>query len=213
MSRLAQLAQLAQEGTGVGEAELERCEMCGEPLAAEHRHLVDLSASRLLCACRACTLLFDRRAAGGGHFRLVPDRRLVVSGFRLEDEQWDALRIPVGLAFFFRSTRAERMVALYPGPVGATECLLELGAWAQIEAANPVLGQVEPDVEALLVNRTAAGPGCYVVPVDDCYALVGLMRMHWKGLNGGDRVWDELEAFFERIRRRSATVTYDGEEA
>ena len=37
--------------------------------------------------------------------------------------------------------------------MGPTESLLELDAWQALEAANPVLAQMEPDVEALLVNR------------------------------------------------------------
>ena len=51
------------------------------------------------------------------------------------------------------------MKAYYPSPMGPTESLLELDAWAALEAANPVLATLEPDVEALLVNRRAARGG------------------------------------------------------
>src|SRR5205823_5778073 len=117
-----------------------------------HRHLVDLESRQLLCACRACSLLFDRRAAGGGHYRLVPDRRVRLDDFALDAVAWEQLRIPVDMAFFFYSSAAGRVMAFYPSPMGATESRLELAAWQDIARANPLLETMEPDVEALLVN-------------------------------------------------------------
>ena len=32
----------------------------------------------------------------------------------------------------------------------------------------------------------------YIVPIDECYRLVGLIRMHWRGLSGGTEVWKEI---------------------
>jgi hypothetical protein len=82
-------------------------------------------------------------------------------------------------------------MAFYPGPMGATECLLtvKLG----------ILETLEPDVEALLVNRALGARQQWIVPIDDCFQLVGLIRTHWKGLTGGKEVWQELSAFFERL--------------
>src|SRR5205085_11246764 len=102
---------------------------------------------------RPCTILFDSSGAGGRHYRLVPDSVRVVEDFDLEDVTWQALEIPVEMAFFFESSAAGRVVAFYPSPLGATESLLELGAWNDLVAANPVLERLEPDVEALPVNR------------------------------------------------------------
>jgi hypothetical protein len=181
----------------------ERCGLCAEPIAPEHRHLVDLESRELLCACRACTILFDRGAAGGGHFRLVPDRRLRLEHFQLDELQWAALQIPVDMAFFFRNSRAGRVMAFYPSPAGPTESLLELDAWDQLERDNPVLGSIEPDVEALLVNRARGAREYYVVPIDDCYVLVALIRTHWRGFTGGAEVWDEINSFFAGLRERS----------
>jgi hypothetical protein len=202
--RLAELARNEQRPAPAAE---EACDLCGAVIAPGHRHLVDLDAQRLLCACRACVLLFDRGGAGGGHFRLVPERRLALGGFRLDDARWAGLSIPVELAFFFRSTAAGRVVAFYPSPLGATESLLDLTEWDAIEADNPVLRELEPDVEALLVRGTADGRECYLVPIDECYALVGLIRMHWRGLAGGERVWAEVEQFFDRLREEAAWRT------
>jgi hypothetical protein len=211
LSRLRRLAahpsgERAAPAAGPEEAE-ERCELCAEPISPDHRHLLDLDRQRLLCACRACSLLFDHRAAGGGHYRLVPDRVRLVSDFDLDDALWEGLRLPVDIAFFFRSTPAGRVVAFYPSPLGATESLLELEAWQELEERNPVLGEVEPDVEALLVNRARETREHWLVPVDRCYALVGLIRTRWKGLSGGAEVWAEIDAFFDELGRRAERVS------
>jgi hypothetical protein len=182
---------------------LERCELCGEAIAPAHRHIVDLHARSLLCACRGCAILFSRPGAGGDHYRLVPERRLVLNGFRLDDVQWAALAIPVDLAFFFFSSSAGRVVAVYPGALGATESQLELDAWHEIVAENPVLDELELDVEALLVNRAGDRREHLLVPIDDCYALAGIMRTHWKGFAGGAEVWCEIDAFFDRLRQQA----------
>ena len=178
----------------------ETCDLCGEPVPAEHRHLIDLRTRELMCACTACRILFEQDAAGGGHFRLVPERRLRLDDFELDDVRWANLRLPVDMAFFFHSSEAGRVVAYYPSPVGPMESLLELEAWEEIEAANPLLRTLEPDVEALLVNRSRGAQDYLLVPIDDCYRLVALIRTHWRGLSGGSEVWQEIDSFFTRER-------------
>lgn len=207
-SRLRRLARQGAEGAG--QAAQERCELCSAPITPDHRHLLDLHSRELMCCCRACKLLFDRGAAGGGHYRLVPDRRLRVEGFELDDGAWEGLRIPVDMAFFFHNTQAERVTALYPSPMGATESLLELRSWADLERRNPILGELEPDVEALLVNRARGARSHWIVPIDDCYELVGLIRVRWRGLTGGKEVWAEIEDFFERLGRRAQPAPRTG---
>ena len=202
----SRLRELAQRRRALTEAAQEHCELCGEPIPAQHRHVLDLSAGGLKCACRPCGVLFDRRGAGGGHLRLVPERRVKLAAFRLDDALWEELRIPVDMAFFFRSTPAGRVVAFYPGPMGAAESLLELDAWEAIERANPELSGMEPDVEALLVNRARGARDHWLVPIDECYALVGLIRTRWRGLTGGKEVWEEIGRFFAALDRRSRTA-------
>src|ERR687884_1793812 len=179
------------------EAAQERCELCSEPIPPEHRHLLNVSTREIICACRPCSILFDREAASEGKYRLIPDRRLFLEDFEMSDVQWDSLRIPVDMAFFFYSTPAERVVAFYPSPMGPTESLLKLSAWEELERRNPVLGAMDRDVEALLVNRVRGAREHFLVPIDECYRLVGLIRMHWRGLSGGREVWEEIERFFE----------------
>ncbi len=200
--RLARLARRAEERAPTAEAE-ERCELCGLALPGEHRHLLDLERRSLLCACRACTTLFDRACAGGSHYRLIPDRRLRLEGFELPDEAWESLRIPVEMAFFFRNSAAERVVAFYPSPMGATESRLALEAWDELARRNPVLDELEPDVEALLVNRARGARAQWLVPVEDCYRLVAVIRTRWRGFTGGKEVWEAIDRFFAELDARA----------
>ncbi len=45
-----------------------------------------------------------------------------------------------------------------------------------------MLAELEPDVEALLVNRMNGERAYYRTPIDECFKLVGLIRAHWRGL-------------------------------
>jgi len=183
----------------------ERCEMCGEPVPAAHPHVVDLENRRLLCTCRPCWLLFPEGARQ--RYRAVPERHLAFRDFALGLPQWEALEIPVGLAFFLRSSAAGRLVALYPGPAGATESELPLGAWDDVEAANPELAELRDDVEALFVRTDRPGAAaCWLVPVDRCYELVGRLRRVWRGFDGGSDARAELEAFTADVEARSRPV-------
>jgi hypothetical protein len=205
-SRLAELARrrrLTDPAEPEAAPEYESCELCSAPLDPRHRHLLDLRSRELMCACQACSLLFDRGAAGGGHFKLVPDRVTGLDEFELSDWAWESLRIPVDIAFFFFNSEEGRTMAFYPSPMGPTESQLGLEAWSGIEAANPVLATMEPDVEALLVNRARGARRQWLVPIGDCYQLVGTIRLHWKGLGGGKEVWGEIDDFFEGLDRRA----------
>lgn len=181
--------------------------MCGEPIADEHGHIVDVEARSLMCGCRGCYLLFTSGGAGGGHFKAVPDRCLRFPAMAFTPAQWDALQIPVSVAFFFVNSSLDRVCAFYPGPAGATESLLSLETWAEIVSANPALADIEPDVEAFLVRadpRRSTPPECYLVPIDWCYELVGQLRQGWRGFDGGQEARDALDAFFDRAQERAA---------
>jgi Family of unknown function (DUF5947) len=183
----------------------EVCELCAERIADEHAHLVDLQARTLLCACRGCYLLFVSEGAGGAHFKSVPERYLAFTDFTLSPAQWDSLQIPVSVAFFFLNSSLGRIAAFYPGPAGATESELALDTWAEITRANPILGTVEPDVEAFLVRSrpNQGGTECYIVPIDACYELVGHLRTLWRGFDGGREAHAKLDAFFDDVSARA----------
>lgn len=197
------LRQLARRAAAAAE---ERCELCGEAIPPEHQHLLDIRSRELQCVCRACALLFDRPAAGAGMRRLVPRDSRYLPGFDLSDAIWEGLRIPVNMAFFTASSAAGRVLALYPGPMGPTESLLTLEAWSELEACNPILRTMQEDVEALLVNRVREARDHFLVPIDECYRLVGIIRLHWRGLSGGREVWQEIDAFFTDLKARARPV-------
>lgn len=188
----------------------ERCELCGRELFRGHEHLVEPESHKLLCACNACAILFD--AQFNAKYKRVPRSARFLQDFRLTDAQWDSLRIPIEMAFFFRSTPRARVIALYPSPAGAIESLLPLDTWKDIVEVNPMLRGIEADVVALLANRVGTGRGAnrdeyYLVPIDKCYELVGLIRGHWRGLSGGTEVWREVTAFFSNLKKQSAAST------
>lgn len=182
----------------------ERCEFCTEPVYDGHPHVVNVELRSLMCACRGCYLLFATDGAAGGKYRAVPDDVTLDPGFRLTEGQWDALQIPVGMAFFFHQSDLGHAVAFYPSPAGATESMLPLGTWDELVEANDVLKTMLPDVQALLVYRPREGAQrCYIVPIDTCYELVGIIRRYWKGFDGGEEVWRAIESIFDGLSERS----------
>jgi len=129
----------------------------------------------------------------------------VLADFRIEDGEWEDFALPINLVFFFENSTAGKLTALYPGPAGVTESLLRLNAWRTLVEQNPGLARMEPDVEALLVNRVGTARQYFIAPIDVCFELVGLIRLHWRGLSGGNEVWREIGDFFTRLKERSKT--------
>lgn len=174
----------------------ERCDLCDTPVATEHRHLYDTDREETLCACQACSLLFAGDEAGHGHYRLIRQRRV-----RLPPVETGPLGVPVGLAFFV--PRADGTVtAHYPSPAGATRWEVDTAAWQEAVSRSADLAVIAPDVEALLVNSARGLRHHWIVPVDDCFRLVALVRREWLGLSGGDRVWSAIEQFFAGLTER-----------
>ncbi|MGA9770680.1 MAG: DUF5947 family protein [Blastocatellia bacterium] len=187
-------------------APVEVCELCSLEVPVQHQHLIDPLKRKLICACDACAILFSGQQ--GSKYRRVPRRVRSLPDFRMTDAQWDNLMIPINMAFFFNSEADQKIVALYPSPAGPTESMLSLESWEEIVDENPILKEMEPDVEALLVNRVAsarssASADYYIVPIDECYKLVGLIRAHWRGLSGGTEVWEAIGQFFTQLKERS----------
>jgi hypothetical protein len=199
----------------------EKCEFCATTIAAEHGHVADLDSATLMCACRACYLLFthsgagqtwqqdpqpdQERRMGRARYRAIPDRYCADPGHPLTQAEWDALEIPVGLAFFLRSTASGDTTAFYPSPAGATECRLDLEAWGRIAAAHPLVAAAEPDVEAILMSRGERdqhGVETFLVPIDACYELAGRMRLEWHGFDGGAEARQSIASFLDRVRAR-----------
>lgn len=173
----------------------EQCGLCHELLAPVHEHLIDPRTRRLICSCQPCAILFDRPET---QYKRVPRDVRLLADFQVSDAEWDALSIPIGIAFFVKHGVSEggapKLAAYYPSPAGAVESLLSLESWGELD-------RLQSDTEALLVNRTARES--FILPIDECYRLVGLIRAHWRGLSGGAEVWRAIQSFFEEMKSRA----------
>jgi hypothetical protein len=180
----------------------EKCELCGRPLSDEHRHLLELNERRILCACEPCLAM----KSGLENYCPVSTRTLWLDDFVFPDELWSAFQLPVGLAFFMRSTGTNSVVALYPSPAGATECELHLESWDKLVELNPILLDLEADAEALVVNRMVGAHQHAIVPIDECYRLVGLIKSTWQGISGGNAIEDAVPKFFDYVRDKAGVT-------
>lgn len=186
-----------------GRVAVESCDLCGVEIPAEHEHLLHLGDRRILCACATCWA----QRSGDPELRPTGSRVVWLEDFELPDEVWARLEVPIGLAFFMRSSSVGGMVAMYPSPAGATESELKLEAWEDLRALNPELDSLEPDAEALVVNRMSEEHAYVIAPIDECYGLVGAIKVTWEGISGGDAIERAVPTFFERLRQRSGERT------
>lgn len=189
------------EGAG---AAVERCDLCGVPMPERHRHVLDEHSGELLCTCQACKLLFEREAAGRGHYRLIPDKRT-----RLPEIAPGDLGIPVSLAFVLRHADGA-VVAHYPNPLGETRWEVDTEVWQAACERVPPLRDLLPAVQALLVHTGRGRREHWIVPVDDCYRLVALIRREWTGLSGGPTVWPAVDEFFAGLAGRGGNRPAEG---
>jgi hypothetical protein len=187
-----------------GRPEVEECEFCNLHLAARHRHLLEVATRKIVCACDPCALRFENVI---GRWKLVPRDARRLPDFQITDPEWAALSLPIELAFFFSSSAAGKVIAMYPSPAGATESLLRLENWVTLASANPALAEMKTDVEALLANRLGGAREYFIVPIDAAFQLVGLIRMHWRGFSGGERVWEEINTFFSSVRQQCGAAS------
>src|ERR1051326_1065814 len=209
LSAPAPLIQIARRpsspsasGLPVTSGHVSVCGGCGVDLAAEHRHVIDVESRIIACRCRACWLLAG--SAPGSNERAIPTRYLRQRDAGLSPAQWDALQIPVDVAFFMINSRAGRTFAFYPSPAGPTESALSLEAWHEIVDRHGWVREMAPDVEALLVCRRPETGSCvgFIVPIDACYELVGRIRLAWSAFSGGTAVQDVVDAFFAEVIAR-----------
>lgn len=191
-------ATSARDGRPARAAE-ERCDLCGNGISADHRHLLHLTERRILCVCESCLAL----RGGDPEYRPTGTRTLWLDDLDLPDELWASFSVPIGLAFFLRSSASGGVVALYPSPAGATESELEIGDWQRLVDANPVLATLEPDAEALVVNRIVEPHQHAIVPIDECYRLVGMVKLSWEGISGGSGPERAIAGFFDELREAS----------
>jgi hypothetical protein len=169
------------------------CGLCAAALGATHAHLFDRTRQALECVCAPCALVLEPNPTG--RWVRVPHRAERLSESPIGGAAWDSLGLPIGLAFFVRSSAHRGVTAWYPGPAGAVRC--------QLSFVPPQL-DLEEDIEALLVNRLDGGCTAYRLSLDECFALVGLIRTKWHGFTGGAGVKDAVTGFLARIERDGA---------
>jgi Family of unknown function (DUF5947) len=201
VGRMRALAQ-SPAGTGVGDGSrtpVERCDVCGTSLPDDHRHLLHLEERRIICSCEACWALHS----GDAEYRPAGMRTVWLERFECDEELWGRFQIPIGLAFFMRSSVTGGVVAFYPSPAGATESELSLDAWEELVERNPPLADLDPDAEALIANRLAEPALHVIAPIDECYRLVGLIKSRWEGISGGAALREAVPQFFDALRSRS----------
>jgi hypothetical protein len=174
----------------------EFCDLCGIAIPEDHRHLLHLVERRIVCTCEACWGM----RSGEGDYRPTGQRTMWLSELEVPDDLWASFQVPIGLAFFMRSTVTECVVAMYPSPAGATESELHFESWSRMLELNPVLARMEPDIEGLIVNRLAEPPAYVIAPIDRCYALTGTVKASWEGISGGSGVEEAVARFFEGLR-------------
>jgi hypothetical protein len=189
-------------GPEPGAGPLERCDLCQVGIPSEHRHLLHLSERRILCVCEPCWAM----KAGDEDVRPTGQRTLWLEDFELPEEVWADLRIPIGLAFFMLSSVTQCVVAMYPSPAGATESELHFETWRAVSERNPILEQLEPDVEGLIVNRLSDPPVYVVAPIDRCYELTGVVKAHWEGISGGARIEPAVDGFLAGLRAQAVAA-------
>jgi Family of unknown function (DUF5947) len=175
----------------------ERCDICNARIPDDHRHLLHLVERRIVCSCEPCWAMHS----GDPEYRPAGMRTVWLDGFDCSDELWAAFGIPIGLAFFLRSTVTGGIVAFYPSPAGATESELSLDSWDALVERNPILADLDADAEALVANRLAAPHQYVIAPIDDCYRLVGMIKARWEGISGGAALDAAVPEFFAGLRR------------
>jgi len=185
---------------------VELCGFCAAELPQHHEHLLEIATRKMECVCRGCAILFTNQ---GQKYQRVPRRVRALADFRMTDAQWEALAIPIGMAFLFYSSLDNKVVALYPSPGGPIESLLPLQSWEEIANDNPQVREMKPDVEGLLIHRIRSARDYYLIPIDECFKLVGIIRTHWKGISGGYTVWEQVATFLSVLRQHAESEFYN----
>jgi Family of unknown function (DUF5947) len=186
-------------GAAAVDPSVEYCDICRTSIPEDHRHLLHLVERRIECVCESCWAL----RSGDPEYRPTGSRIVWLPDLDVPDDLWASFQIPIGLAFFMVSTVTGAVVALYPSPAGATESELHFEAWNRMCELNPIMAELETDVEGLVVNRVADPPAYAIAPIDRCYELTGLIKAAWEGISGGSAVEQAVAGFFDDLRKKA----------
>ena len=102
------------------------------------------------------------------------------------------------------------MTGFYPSPAGATECRLDLQAWAALARPIRCSTRPSPTSRPSLICRTGdAGVEHFIVPIDACYELAGRMRLYWRGFDGGTEARASIADFLGASDPRQRSVSQE----
>lgn len=172
-----------------------RCAFCGMAVESAHPHRLDPEGWQVICACNAC----DRDRADEPRLRRVGHRVEKIEDPRVGERMLMVVDVPVGLAFFTRTRRAANV--FYPAPTGTAEARIDVETWAALEAELPEVARLEPEVEAIVVSLSPRRT--FVVPIDECFRLAGMLRSAWVGWSGGAEARSAIEDFFATLETRA----------
>jgi len=188
-----------EENKSNGTEATERCDFCSKTIPPDHRHFADLNNMKFMCACEVCTVL----QAEKGEYHPLPQRYQYLEDFEMPEEVWAQLKIPVNMAFIVYNSDQERPIAFYPSPAGSMESELQIGSWKNLKQKYPALATIAPDLEGFMINRLDKPHEHFIVPIDYCYTLIGLIRMTWQGIHGGEKMRDTVRQFFKTLKQRA----------
>ena len=106
------------------------------------------------------------------------------------------------MAFLHTSTSTDGVRAFYPSPAGATESMLTLEGWDAVWSQRTrCSGDARAGRGGVARSTVSAEPAITTShPIDRCFELVGLIRISWRGLSGGQEVWERIDTFFADLR-------------
>ncbi len=176
----------------------EHCDLCQEQVPDEHRHLYDTDGGEVLCACRACSLLFAGEEAAQGATGWC--RGAASASRRSTRPAW-------ACPSAWRSScppPTARSAAHYPSP-RATRCGGGPGGLGRSRGGLPACASCAPTWRRCSSTRHG-GRAALDRPVDDCHRVVAIVRREWR-MSGGDRVWPAVEQFFAGLETSEPTTT------
>ena len=54
------------------------------------------------------------------------------------------------------------------------------------------------------MDRKATPHRHVIAPIDECYRLVGIVKVAWEGISGGDALEGALDGFFAELEARAS---------
>ena len=160
------------------------------------------SPSAASCACARAAWRFARATPSCAR---RGTRVVWLDDFELSDELWARSRSrsasPSSCATA-PPAASSRSIRARPGRPSRSSTS---DAWEELGPPTRCSIDLEPDAEALIVNRMAEPPQHAIAPIDECYRLVGLIKASWEGISGGAGPEEAIAAFFDELRARSAS--------